>query len=44
MYSLFSLGVRITLEGGDELPLIAIGETTIRNMIKGSRVKNPGSR
>ena len=26
MYSLYSLGVRITLKGGDELPLTAIEE------------------
>ena len=30
MYSLYSLGVRITLEGGDDLPLIAIEEKTIK--------------
>ena len=30
MYSLYSLGERITPEGGDELPLIAIEEKTIK--------------
>ena len=30
MHSLYSLGIRITLEGGDELPLVAIEEKTIK--------------
>ena len=29
MYSLYLLGIRITLEGGDELPLIVIEEKIV---------------